>query len=171
MRKEPKIHVATAERAAEISEFVKRMLAKLYPAGAYNPNPIDLERLEESYGASKKACFYVAENQEGRIVGTAAVRPYDHRFPELREVLTKQPICEMTRFYLDDRYRRRGIGGALYEKVEAFARQAGYQESYLHTSVYLPGGYPFWASRGYEERYWETDQIVHMSKFLSNFLK
>jgi GNAT superfamily N-acetyltransferase len=158
------IKQATADHIEKITDFVKQMLKKLYSEGQYNPDPVDLARFIDVYIAPANACFYVAENRYGQIIGTAAVRRYDDRFPYLRELLTEEPVCEMARFYIDDGYRRKGIGGELYAQAEAFASQAGYKQCYLHTSLYLPGGFPFWTSRGYEELHWETDQIVHMGK-------
>jgi GNAT superfamily N-acetyltransferase len=58
----------------------------------------------------------------------------------------------------------KGIGSRLYAEAEQYAKAAGYCVSYLHTSLYLPGGYTFWQSRGYRERFWETEQLVHMTK-------
>lgn len=155
---------ATVEQMGKITAFVKRMLGKLYPEGQYNPDPDDLKYFMEFYIAPKNACFLIAENDDGQLIGTAAVRSYDDRFPYLRGRLTETPICEMVRFYIDDGYRRQGIGSRLYAQTEAFAKRAGYKQCYLHTSVYLPGGFPFWTSRGYEELYRETDQIVHSGK-------
>lgn len=162
------VKLATIDHIEKVTDFVKRMLSRLYQEGRYNPDPEDLARFMEVYIAPADACFFVAEDRLGDIIGSAAVRPYDSRFLYLHELLTEEPVCEMARFYIDDGYRRQGIGKELYAKAEAFAKEAGYKQCYLHTSVYLPGGYPFWISRGYEERFWETDQIVHMGKAVLN---
>lgn len=150
----------------KVTDFVLQMLVKLYPEGQFNPDPADLARFRDVYLMPDRACFYIAENRWGQIIGTAAVRPYDERFPFLGKRLTGDSTCEMVRFYVDEHWRRKGIGGALYTQVEAFASQAGYKECYLHTSLHLPGGFPFWTSKGYEKLYWETDQLVHMRKVL-----
>lgn len=84
------------------------------------------------------ACFFLAFDDDGEIIGTGALRPYDHRFPFIEAGWTGEAVGEMSRFYIEDRYRRQGIGGAIYTREEAFARQAGYHSCYLHTSVYLP---------------------------------
>ncbi|MGG4499107.1 GNAT family N-acetyltransferase [Brevibacillus reuszeri] len=54
-------------------------------------------------------------------------------------------VCEAAKFHIQPDHRRKGIGSLLYQQAEQFAREAGYRESYLHTSVYLPGGFPFLA--------------------------
>jgi GNAT superfamily N-acetyltransferase len=166
LEKTYQIKLAEAERIDDIVKFVGRMLRELYPPGACNLDPEDLANFKEAYLVREDTCLYVAEDAEGQVIGTAAVRPYDHRFPFLGHLLGKAPVCEMSRYYIDGAYRRQGIGRQLYAKVEAYAQEAGYQGSYLHTSVYLPGGFPFWGSRGYKELHWETTQIVHMHKAL-----
>ena len=161
------IEPASADKQERIASFVKRMLTSLYPEGSYDPDPADLAAFEETYIVPPNACFFIAVNEHGDIVGTGAVRPYNERFPFLREGLAEGPTCELVRFYIDENYRRIGLGAALFAKSETFAKSIGYTQGYLHTSVYLPGGYPFWLSRGYEELHWETDQVVHMRKRLS----
>lgn len=155
---------ATADKRDAIKHFVLAMMSSLYPKGAYYENPQDLAFFEDVYVRPDNACFFVAETSDDGIIGTASVRPYDRRFAAVESVIGVGPVCEIVKFYIHPDYRRKGVGSRLYEKAEQFAREAGYTEIYLHTSLYLPGGYPFWQSRGYSERYWESDQVVHMSK-------
>ncbi|WP_159883286.1 GNAT family N-acetyltransferase [Paenibacillus puerhi] len=159
---------ADLERSAEIKGFVLAMMSALYPIGSYDANPQDLTFFEEVYIRPANACFFLAEDGKGRMLGTAAVRPYDRRFPEVEPFIGNGPVCEIVKFYIHPASRRQGVGGRLYAEAERFAREAGFTESYLHTSLYLPGGYPFWQSRGYGERYWESEQLVHMSKSWDN---
>ncbi|MBW5446098.1 GNAT family N-acetyltransferase [Cohnella sp. CFH 77786] len=157
---------ATSAHVREIAAFLIPTMAKLYPPGAFNPEPDDLKRFEDVYVKPLDACFYIAADDRGTIVGTAAARNYDRRFPFVNAFLEPHGVCEVTKVYIDDRLRRQGIGAALYRAVESFIREAGYESSYLHTSTDLPGGFPFWLSRGYVARYQETESIVHMSKQL-----
>lgn len=157
---------ANQEKRDEIKRFVLSVMSDLYPKGAYYENPYDLEHFEQVYVQPDNACFFIAINSEGDLIGTASVRPYDRRFKEVDRVIGAGPVCEMSRFYMHPDYRRLGIGRCLYDQAEHFAKEAGYAESYLHTSLFLPGGYPFWTTRGYRERYWESEQVVHMSKRL-----
>lgn len=154
-------------RITEIAAFVQHIMGQLYPEGKYHKDPYDLAHFAKVYLEQPKASFYIAEDSEGRIIGTAAIRPYDDRFPSLQTQLAHHDVCEMTRLYIDEAYRRKGIGSQLYNRAEAFATEAGYTTSYLHTSSYLPGGLPFWTSRSYRELEWETDEIVHMAKALT----
>lgn len=155
---------AAQDRRDDIRRFVLSVMSALYPKGAYYENPHDLEYFEQVYVRPANASFFIAENAEGGLIGTAAVRPYDRRFPEVEPLLGAGPVCEIVKFYIHPDCRRQGIGRRLYEAAEQFAKETGYIESYLHTSLYLPGGYPFWKSCGYRERYWESEQVAHMSK-------
>ncbi|WP_248925862.1 GNAT family N-acetyltransferase [Paenibacillus hamazuiensis] len=157
---------ATLAHVEDIAAFVLPTMEKLYPPGAFNPDPDDLKRFAEVYVKPPDACFYVARDNGGTIIGTAAVRPYDRRFPFMNEIFGSRAVCEVTKVYIDVHLRRQGVGSALYRTVESFARQAGYEMSYLHTSTYLPGGFPFWVSRGYQICYDETDLVKHLSKLL-----
>lgn len=163
-RKETLIVSADAARSTEIKDFVLAMMSDLYPRGSYYENPHDLVFFKEVYIQPAHAGFFIAEDMNGCIIGTAAVRMYDRRFPELEPAFGSRSVCEIVKFYIHPDSRRMGIGSQLYVKAEQFAREAGYRESYLHISLYLPGGYPFWQSRGYSECYRESENIVHMSK-------
>jgi GNAT superfamily N-acetyltransferase len=163
---EYRITVAMSERRNVITDFVLTMMRDLYPKGAYAADPQDLHLFEQVYVFPKNACFLIAEDVNGDLVGTAAFRPYDGRFPEMAPFLGDGLICEIVKVYIRPEWRRTGLGSRLYAQAEKMAKEAGFMESYLHTSTYLPGGYPFWKSRGYQERYWESERIVHMSKYL-----
>lgn len=155
------------QRKEEITAFILAVMSELYPKGSYHENPRDLAMFEDVYVRPVNSCFWIAEDLEGNIVGTAAVRPYDGRFTELQALLGSDgPVCEMVKFYIHPEHRRGGIGRQLYGLAESFAAEAGYNDSYMHTSLHLPGGYSYWQRNGYAERYWETEQLVHMSKKL-----
>jgi putative acetyltransferase len=80
----------------------------------------DLAAIEDVY-APPRAGFWVAE-EDGKIVGTVAIRP--------KEGAT----CELKRLYLSKEARGRGLGRALYEHAEAFAKSAGYDRIWLDSS-------------------------------------
>jgi hypothetical protein len=79
----------------------------------------DLAAIEEGY--SSRGGFWVAE-MDGAITGTVAIRP--------KEGAT----CELKRLYVSASFRGRGVGRALYEHAEAFARGAGYEKIWLDSS-------------------------------------
>jgi GNAT superfamily N-acetyltransferase len=80
----------------------------------------DLKEVRERYGGMK-AGFWVAE-VAGVLAGTVAIRP--------KEGLT----CELKRLYVSPARRGGGLGQALYDHAEAFARRAGYERIWLDSS-------------------------------------
>ena len=59
---------------------------------------------------------------QGELVGTVAIRPKD------------AATCELKRLYLVPGQRGLGLGQALYDHAEAFARAAGYERIGLDSS-------------------------------------
>ena len=80
----------------------------------------DLAEVERGYGGAR-AGFWVADD-DGAIAGTVAIRPKEG------------DTCELKRVYVSKSARGRGIGRALYEHAEAFARAAGYSRIWLDSS-------------------------------------
>lgn len=78
----------------------------------------DLAAIAEGYA---RGGFWVAEH-EGAIAGTVAIRP------------KKDKTCELKRLYVSKAVRGHGIGRALYDHAEAFARSAGYDRIWLDSS-------------------------------------
>jgi GNAT superfamily N-acetyltransferase len=87
----------------------------------------DLETIEGRYD-HKRAGFWVALSPGGssgtsaEVIGVVAVRPKDDR------------TCELKRLYARPDFRGKGLGRALYEHAEAFARAAGYERIWLDSS-------------------------------------
>jgi GNAT superfamily N-acetyltransferase len=80
----------------------------------------DLAAIEEGYG---KGGFWVAEI-DGAVAGTVAIRPKSGT----------DKTCELKRLYVNKSFRGTGVGRALYEHAEAFARGAGYDRIWLDSS-------------------------------------
>src|SRR5688572_15143026 len=86
----------------------------------------DLRDIDERYGTGHVgraggAGFWVAE-RDGDVVGTVAIRPKAAR------------TCELKRLYVRADLRGTGLGQALYEHAEKFARAAGYARIWLDSS-------------------------------------
>jgi putative acetyltransferase len=85
----------------------------------------DLRELEAPQEGARearaRAAFWVAE-LDGELVGTVAVRPKEGS------------TCEIKRLYLRSDKRGAGIGQALYDQAESFARAAGYEHIWLDSS-------------------------------------
>ena len=76
---------------------------------------------------------------DGEPAGCVALRPLAGR------------SCEMKRMFVPDRYRGLGVGRALAAAVLAAAREAGYREMWLDTSVRQVEALGLYASMGFEE--------------------
>ena len=113
--------------------------------------------------------LFIARNEHDRIVGSIALSAYDHRIETLKHYYTHHDnIAEVSRCYVDARYRRQGIGGMLFDHAQRFAKECGYETLYLHTHYFLPGGFYFWKKMGFEISIDEHDswQTVHMERLV-----
>jgi GNAT superfamily N-acetyltransferase len=105
---------------ASVRALVHAVLAEFGFADALGGLERDLAEIAARY-APPRGGFWVAE-QDGVVVGTVAVRPLEAR------------KCELKRLYLLPDRRGGGLGQALYEHAEAFARAAGYDTIWLDSS-------------------------------------
>lgn len=80
----------------------------------------DLHELGARYGQGG-AGFFVADS-DGEVVGTVAIRAKE------------ADTCELKRLYVRTDFRGSGLGQALYEHAESFARAAGYARIWLDSS-------------------------------------
>jgi len=104
----------------EVRGLVEQVLAEYGFAAHVGGVDADLREVRERYGG-ERAGFWVAD-ADGAVVGTVAVRPRDGA------------TCELKRLYLRPTERGRGLGQALYDHAEAFARGAGYERIWLDSS-------------------------------------
>ena len=117
------IRAYQASDLAAVRHLVESVLTEFGFAPSIGGVERDLQEIGERYGSRDglAAGFWVAES-DGALVGTVAVRP-------------KGPgTCELKRLYLDPGWRGRGLGQALYDHAEAFARASGYQRIWLDSS-------------------------------------
>lgn len=98
----------------------------------------DLRELDDRY-RSGRAGFWVA-TRDAAIVGCVAVRP---------KAGADAATCELKRLYLRPDCRGSGLGQALYEHAEAFARAAGYQRIWLDSSRRFGRAHRLYERNGY----------------------
>ncbi len=84
---------------------------------------------------------YVAE-VDGQVVGLASLRL-------LPQALDPIPYAELSELYVDDAYRRHGVGQALVRTIEAEARAAGAQQMVLLTAWRNTDAHAFYHALGY----------------------
>ncbi|MCU0489272.1 MAG: GNAT family N-acetyltransferase [Anaerolineales bacterium] len=113
----------------------------------------NVEELVRRFEDPRRIEWPVVAEVDGRLVGFAALRLAPGLFyPE--------PHAEMTELYVEDAYRRRGIGRELVQYVERLAVEMGAVELWLMTGKENLPAQDFYRALGYEQ-----DDLV-MSKEL-----
>jgi GNAT superfamily N-acetyltransferase len=153
----------------QIEEARAFMLHIIKEDFGYEFNPVwhkDIVELESTY-LNDRSCFYIAE-EDGKIIGTIAARPYDKSYAELSGRYTAENTLSIWRHYIRKDLRGKGIGKTLFNEVEKFVRSKYYRNLYLHTQRTIPGSLEYWLSRGFEITVEPGDefQTVHMEKVL-----
>ncbi|NPV28105.1 MAG: GNAT family N-acetyltransferase [Firmicutes bacterium] len=162
------VRSAAGDNAQEVAEFAIRSIKEVYGREIRPDWDRDLLEFQKVYLETPGNTFLTAYAEDDKIVGALAVRRYDGRIRILDGFYDLKATAELSRCYVDRKYRRRGIGSLLVKEAEQFSRGAGYKVIYLHTHMYLPGAFEFWHSQGFKLRLDEggPQQTVHMEKFL-----
>lgn len=158
----------------QVIQFVMKIRKEVFPMLGQDQLPPDLLHFEQSYIQPEKSAFFAAFSEDGTVLGTIGVYPYDGRFSQLQNCYDVTKTAEIVKCYMDPNYRRLGIGTALVEKATSFSLEAGYQTLYLHTHPFLPGAIPFWKAQGFKDRLAEDDPVwktLHMDKKLSRIVQ
>lgn len=126
-------------------------------------------RLKSEMNRDDHALF-IALNPLGEIVGCLTLSVYDDRIESIKGRYDEERVAEVSRCYVRSDYRRLGIGRELFDRATAFAKEKGYETLYLHTHYFLPGGFLFWQSMGFEITLDEGGswQTVHMERLVEH---
>lgn len=130
--------------------------------------PDDLRDFASVY-ARPGGCMLAAIDSSGAVVGSIAYRPYDGRFSQLT-VPTAHTV-EVVRLFIAPAWRRRGLAGQLFLRLQQHALQQGVQHMYLHTHPFLPGALAFWQRQGFVTLHQDADpvwQTIHMQRKLDH---
>jgi aminoglycoside 6'-N-acetyltransferase I len=131
-----------------------RMRLALWPDSSVEKEGEEVDTLLAGYPLPTLMAAFVAERPEGGLCGLAEVSIHE-----------SAPGCATDRigfleaWYVDEDYRRSGLGRALVERVEAWARAAGCREMASDTDPFYPLSPAAHAALGYEEvqRYFRKD--------------
>ena len=88
---------------------------------AENDTALDIDDIEQAYMCSPDCHFWVAEGDNGEIVGMIGVQGHEEGVGEIRRLRVAQA------------HRRRGIGSALMERALRFCQERGYIKIALDT--------------------------------------
>ena len=131
----------------------------------------DIVNLEKYYINPKKNNFFIAYNQNNKIIATIGIRAYDKDFEEFKDIYSKKSTASIWRLFVDTRYRRCGLASKMFSVAENFANEVGFKGIYLHTHKTLPGALEFWMKMGFIIVLDGDDnlQTVHMDKKIKGF--
>ncbi|CAL8302662.1 unnamed protein product [Boreogadus saida] len=108
----------------------------------------DLGRIADAYLASKDTCFWVAESDDGSVVGMVACVPAQ----EANGGGGVMPGCaQLKRMSVRRSHRRMGVGTALCRTAVAFARERGFPAVVLRTSVLMTDAQLLYRRAGFAE--------------------
>lgn len=92
--------------------------------------------------------LFLAEDADGTLLGTAAVRAGGPRSPEvLVQRYAGRRVAQLVRVWVLREHRRRGAARSLVEAAVRWAvTDGGYEIICLHTDTAVPGAEAFWRS-------------------------
>ena len=111
---------------------------------AFDGPPISVEQVRQRLLAIQGVETVLLAELEGQAVGFASLR----LVPFLSDDV---PRAELTELYVEAAYRRRGVGRALLERVEALARESGARELALLTGRNNRTAQAFYRTIGFRE--------------------
>lgn len=148
----------------EVIAYVLKTREQLFPMLNHKVIPRDLQEFSVTYIDASIGAFLQARTQQGELIGTIGMMPYDDRFPYF--TFTESKIVEVARLYVEPAYRKSGLGTMLVQELKKIGQQQGVELLYLHTHPFLEGAYEFWQKQGFalvlscEESGFET---LHMT--------
>ncbi|MBD2870383.1 GNAT family N-acetyltransferase [Paenibacillus sp. IB182493] len=141
------------------------MRKEVFPMLDPNVIPMDLMNFEANYmEPSSGGAFFIAVYEQTGIVGSIGIVPFDDRFQAIQGLYASGTAAEVVKCYVDNRYRRQGVGTKLVGKALQYIEETGYLAAYLHTHRFLPGAVSFWQRHGFQIIAEQNDdwQLVHM---------
>ena len=130
-----------------IREAAKSDLGSLARLNAiFNDSKETAEKIAKRLANPKCVEIPIIAEVDNLIVGFAGLRVVPYLFYEGIH-------AELTELFVEEGFRRKGIGNALVEYAECLAKERHAEELILHTGQDNQGGREFYAAMGFEE--WE----------------
>jgi nicotianamine synthase len=134
----------------------------------YTYNPVwhfDIDQADAVYARDNSNMFVVRHNND--VLATAAIRPYDRDYTMFAGRYNER-TGSIWRFFVRPQFRDMGIEQMLQEKIETFAKQAGFDRLYAHDQRDIPGALQKYVKNDYQVAYESNDRFgtVHFDKEL-----
>jgi GNAT superfamily N-acetyltransferase len=101
----------------------------------------EIERRIADVGPREDGALFVAESEDGEVVGWLHVLG--------RHLLESEPSAEIGGLVVGAKARRKGAGRGLVDAAEAWAREHAYRKMSLRSNTVRVEARPFYESRGY----------------------
>ena len=100
--------------------------------------------IEKSINGENNYRYFLAESQSGEVQGIVGYRLPDKR---MLDFTTSDKAIELTNFYIGNDFRGKGIGKALFQKLERAASEEGFDQVVLNSGPrYKDTAWPFYDS-------------------------
>ncbi len=129
-----RIRTATPDDAAAIAPLLGQLGYPTSPGQAR-------QRLQTLLAAADRYATFVAENDKGALLGCASL--------ERRITLDGDERAELMALVVDAATRRGGVGLALLQAGEAWARERGFGTLWVRSNVRRTESHPFYARHGF----------------------
>lgn len=162
------IRRAVEKDAERLVSFMKNFRRELYPMLDPNIIPQDLIQFDASYIHPPLSAVYMAENEDKELLGTIAMRAYDHRFDHLF-MLPEGPVVEVQKLFVIPSMRRKGVASSLFRHLQDGAKDVGIKTLYLHTHPFLEGAEAYWHTCQFQVIHREDVPVfftIHMNQTL-----
>jgi aminoglycoside 6'-N-acetyltransferase I len=123
-----------------------RMRLELWPDSSAEKEGEEIDTMLAGYPLPTSMAAFVAVRPEGGLCGLAEVSIH-----ESAPGCTTDRVGFIEAWHVDEDYRRQGLGRALIERIEAWARAAGCREMASDTTPFFPLSPAAHAALGYEE--------------------
>ncbi len=128
-------------RVRPMTERDARVVADLAGQLGYPSTEAQIRRRFESLSGDPGSAVFVAEDQEGRVIGWVHVI--------VRTFLESDAYAELAGLVVDRTTRRKGAGHALVSAAETWAAGRGYATMRVRSNVKRVEARPFYEGRGY----------------------
>jgi ribosomal protein S18 acetylase RimI-like enzyme len=148
------IHVrrATPDDAAGIAHVMETVTSERIHSAIDRAWSVEEERAYLASRSDRQAVFVAAE-ADGAIVGCQVLDFYSHVLPSMSHV------GEIGTFLLP-KWRRRGVGQALFEQTRAFAKAAGYRKFVITVRGSNDAAQAFYTRLGFVACGRLSDQVI-----------